>query len=167
MYKFIAAEVPLQGGVTVVHMNFKEALREEALDRERILLQARARRLQLPGFDYPVYSQQKQDAETYLHARVRTCDDQGNCVYTDPSSQEIKRRQEYLDNVNKQFGPLWRDYFMTRPFSEKEKVRLRAERIAPRDQLQNVKEQRAKDVLVIQEKFIKTGVHPGILLDEF
>ena len=167
MYKFIAANSPLQGGMTMVHMNFKEAEREAAYDRKRILLQEQARRLKLFEFNYPVYNQQKEDAEAYLHARIRTCDDQGNCVYTDPSPDEIQRRKVYLENVNKQFGPLWAEYFMSRPYSEKEKARLRVEGIADADALQNIKTQRARDILVIQEKYNKTGVHPGILLDDF
>lgn len=166
MYKFISANQPLEGGVTIVRMTTKEAEQEMALDRQRLLLQQQARRLHLFGFKYPYQSQNTEDADAFLHARIRTCED-GTCTYTDPSSEEKQRRKTYLDNVNKQFGPLWTDYFKSRPYSEKEKNELTSRGLGGAQAKEFIDSKRARDILLIQKRANETGISPGILLEDF
>ena len=167
MYKFIAAEIPLEGGMTIVRMTPKELEQEVLLDRKRQFLQQQARRLKLFGFRSSIQTENKDDAEAYLHARIRTCDDFGNCSYNDPSPEEKQRRKTYLENINKQFGPLWTDYFMARPYSEKEKNELKSKSISELEAKQFITRQRARDILTIQRVSNETGISPGILIEDY
>lgn len=166
MYKFISAHQPLEGGVTIIRMTSKEAEKEVALDRQRQLLQQQARRLHLFGYKYPYETQNTEDADNYLHARIRTCDD-GPCIYTDPSPEEKQRRKTYLENVNKQFGPLWTEYFKSRPYSEKEKNEINSRALGEVQAREFITLKRARDILSIQKKSNETGISPGILLDDY
>jgi hypothetical protein len=166
VYKFISSNKPLEGGVTIIRMTSKEAEQEVALDRQRQLLQQQARRLHLFGYKYPYQSQNTEDADNYLHARIRTCED-GICTYTDPSPEEKQRRKTYLENVNKQFGPLWTEYFKSRPYSEKERKELTVRALSGAQAKQFIDIKRARDILSIQKKANETGISPGILLDDF
>jgi hypothetical protein len=167
VYKFIASSQPLQGGITIIRMSQREVEKEAEYDKRRLILQQQARQLGL--FQSQAQMQSKEDADQYLHARIRTCDNVGNCSYIDPSPEERERRRQLLDGINQQFGPRWEEYFVKRPFSEKERQALFRDGVDVNSEAakQRIKEQRNRDILTLREKQYRLGVNPGVFFDDY
>jgi hypothetical protein len=142
--------------MTYYKLSKEDQAKEAKTEALRALVQKQARDLKLEKFDQGFYIQARIDAERYLNAKVY---DETTGEYVDPSSQEKLRRQKYLDDLNKQFGPTWQDLFLTRELTTKEKPVYNTVAAAEASRRQQISE-------IIAES-AKSGVPPGFLIDKY
>jgi hypothetical protein len=142
--------------MTYYKLSKEQLVKEANTEALRTLTQKKARDLKLEKFEQGFFIQARIDAERYLNAKVY---DETKNDYVDPPPQEKLRRQKYLDDLNKQFGPTWQDLFLRRELTPLEKRQYNSIAEAQRSRRGQISE-------IIQES-ARTGVPPGFLVDNY
>jgi hypothetical protein len=142
--------------MTYYKLSKEQEVNEARTEALRALTQKQARDLKLGRYDQGFFIQARIDAERYLNAKVY---DEAANDYVDPSPQEKVRRQKYLDDLNKQFGPTWQELFLKRDLTPSE--------IQQNLTLQTVEPLRRRQITEILTESARSGVPPGFLVDNY